>query len=277
MLEEKEHGTRCGKIHYWVSKEANSNISLILLPGISVGHNGFIKQIEYFEGKYNILAWDAPGNATSYPFNFNFNINDKAVWLDEIITKENLPNPVIIGHSMGGYVAQLYTQNFPEKLKGFISLSSFPLQKKYTSAFELFSNKWITGPLISLTKWMSWESIVNSGIENVAYSEESKKIMRENFKLYEDDKNRYYDLMYQTPKITTEAIEADLPYEFKCPVLLIYGDKDKTYNGLQKNQSWSQDTGYKLEIVENTGHSSPSDNPEKVNSLIENFIQTIKL
>jgi len=44
---------------------------------------------------------------------------------------------------------------------------------------------------------MSWESIVNSGIENYGFTEESKEIMRENFKYYEDDRDRYYDLFTQ--------------------------------------------------------------------------------
>ncbi|OUM61158.1 hypothetical protein PIROE2DRAFT_12918 [Piromyces sp. E2] len=248
MLEEKSYGTRCGKINYWVSKEGNSNLTLVFLPGLSMGHKMFVKQFDYFEGKYNILTWDAPANASSYPFNLNFTLQDKAIWLDEILTKEELPNPIIIGHSMGGYVGQAYTENFPQKLKGFISLSSFPLQKKYCSRFELFYNKWLSGPLMYLTKWMSWESIVNSGIENIAYTEEGK-----------------------------QANESDFSYEFKCPVLLTYGDKDKSYNITSKNKSWSEDNNFKLEIIEEAGHLSPSDKPEKINSLIENFVQTSKI
>jgi len=46
---------------------------------------------------------------------------------------------------------------------------------------------------------------------------------------------------------------------------------------MQKNKSWSEDCSFKLEILENTGHLSPSDNPEKINSLIENFVKTIKV
>ncbi|ORY75576.1 hypothetical protein LY90DRAFT_502121 [Neocallimastix californiae] len=102
MLEEKSYGTRCRKINYWVSKEGSSNLTLILLPGISMSHHMFKNQLEYFEGKYNIMTWDAPANASSYPFNLNFDLKDKAIWLDEIITSEGLPNPIIIGHSMGG-------------------------------------------------------------------------------------------------------------------------------------------------------------------------------
>jgi len=277
MFEEKSYSTRCGNINYWVSKKGNLNLTLIFLPGISMSHKMFKNQLEYFEGKYNILTWDAPANASSYPFGLNFNLKDKAVWLDEIITKEELPNPIIIGHSMGGYVTQAYTQCFPDKLKGFVSLASSPISKKYYSSFELFTSNWLSGPLMYLTKWMAWETIVNSGIENVAFSEESKQVVRENFKYYEGDRDRYYDLMTQTLKINNEAISADLPYEFKCPVLLVYGDKDKTVNLIPKNKSWSENCSYKLEVIENAGHIITYDNPEKINSLIENFVQTIKI
>ena len=51
---------------------------------------------------------------------------DKARWLDKILTAEGFAAPVLVGQSMGGYVAQAYAQLFPEKLKGFVSIDSAP-------------------------------------------------------------------------------------------------------------------------------------------------------
>ena len=102
--------------------------SLIFLPGLTADHRLFEKQTEYFDGKYRMFVWDAPGHASSYPFQMNFSLADKAKWLDEIIELEGLNDPVIIGQSMGGYAGQMYSQLFPEKLRGFISIDSAPLQ-----------------------------------------------------------------------------------------------------------------------------------------------------
>lgn len=137
-MTEKKHETRCGTIHYWIEKQNTSPISIIFLPGLTADHRLFEKQIEFFKGKYNILVWDAPAHAASWPFDFSFNLSDKAIWLDEIFIKEQIDYPVIVGQSMGGYIGQMYSQLFPEKLKGFISINSAPLQRNYVTALEIW-------------------------------------------------------------------------------------------------------------------------------------------
>ena len=134
-MKENIYKTPCGDIHYFVEKQAKSDkIQLVFLPGLTADHRLFEKQIEYFEGKYPIFVWDAPGHAASWPFSFDFTLMDKAKWLDEILVKEGFDKPVIIGQSMGGYVGQAYSEAFPEKLKGFVSVDSAPLQKEYVTA-----------------------------------------------------------------------------------------------------------------------------------------------
>lgn len=72
-MTEKTYKTECGTIHYWIGNEGNSNSpALIFLPGLTADHRLFDKQIEYFENKYSLLVWDAPGHAASYPFEFSF-------------------------------------------------------------------------------------------------------------------------------------------------------------------------------------------------------------
>ena len=109
-----------------------------LLPGLTTDHRLFEKQIEYFRDKYNVFVWDAPAHAASWPFTFDFDLMDKARWLQEILEKEKISIPVIVGQSMGGYVGQAFAQLYPDKMKGFISIDSAPLQKDYMTRMELW-------------------------------------------------------------------------------------------------------------------------------------------
>ena len=135
-LKERAHQTRCGTIRYWVDIVTPDAYTLVFLPGLTADHRLFDRQIKYFEGKYNVLVWDAPAHASSWPFRFDFNLFDQAKWLNEIFSRENICRPVIVGQSMGGYVGQAYAQLFPDKLAGFISIDSAPLAKKYVTAVE---------------------------------------------------------------------------------------------------------------------------------------------
>jgi len=270
---EKTHNTPCGVIHYWIYKNNNLNKSLVLLPGLGFDHRLYDEQVKYFKGKYNILVWDAPGHASSYPFQLNFGIMDDVQWLDEIITTEELINPIIIGQSMGGYIAQAYLQNYPEKIKGFISIDSGPLQKKYVNSFQLFLFRWIIGPV---NRIIPWNTKINLSIKNMTNSTQGEQLLRDFIKVYDEDHKRYADLSAHGMNIVADAYEADLPYAIQCPALLICGEKDSS-DFINQNNTWSKDTGIKLEMVENASHISNVDKPEIVNSLIDNFLNTIKI
>lgn len=174
IMEEKIYETPCGPIHYWLSRTGNeSSVSLIFLPGLTADHRLFDKQLEYFEGKYDIFVWDAPGHASSWPFALTFTLMDKARWLNEILTREKLSSPIIIGQSMGGYVGQAYAQLYPQKLRGFVSIDSAPLQRRYVTAIEL----WLLKRMEPVYRHYPWKSLLKSGTNGVAVSDYGRKLI----------------------------------------------------------------------------------------------------
>ncbi len=268
---EKTYKTPCGKIHYWVSEVEAGRVSLIFLPGLTASHRLFDKQVEYFEGKYNIFVWDAPGHAASWPFALAFDLMDKAIWLDEILTKENMLKPVIVGQSMGGYVGQAYAQMFPQKLSGFVSIDSAPLQRKYVTAVEI----WLLKRMEPVYRYYPWKSLLKSGTNGVATTAYGRNLMREMMMDYDGDQARYAELSGHGFRMLAEAMEADLPYEIKCPALLICGEKDHAGSCIRYNKAWHKNTGIRLEWIKDAGHNSNTDKPETVNSLIEELIPKI--
>ena len=267
---ERKFETACGMIHYWIGEGArDSEVSLVFLPGLTADHRLFDKQIEYFEGKYPVFVWDAPGHASSWPFELTFTLMDKAGWLDEILTKEELPPPVIIGQSMGGYVGQAYSQLYPQKLKGFISIDSAPLQRKYMTALEL----WLLKRMGPVYRHYPWKSLLKSGTNGVAASSYGRALMRDIMMVYDGDQERYAQLAGHGFRILAEAVEADLPYKIACPALLICGEKDHAGSCVRYNKAWSKSTGIRLEWIQGAGHNSNTDEPEMVNALIEGLIR----
>ena len=265
--------TPCGQIHYWVGKNAaHTAPQLVFLPGLTADHRLFDKQIEYFEGKYPVFVWDAPGHASSWPFEFTFDLMDKARWLQEILAREGLDEPVLIGQSMGGYVAQAFAQQFPGKMSGFISIDSAPLQREY-----------VTGLEISLLKKMEpvyrhypWKSLLKTGTKGVSTTEYGQKLMLDMMMVYDGDQERYARLSGHGMKMLAEAMEADLPYEIPCPALLICGKKDRAGSALRYNKAWHKKSGIPIEWIENAGHNSNTDAPDEVNRLIEGLINKVQ-
>ena len=271
-MTEKKHETRCGTIHYWVDKQNTSPITIIFLPGLTADHRLFEKQIEFFRGKYNILAWDAPAHAASWPFDFSFNLSDKAMWLDEIFVKEQIDYPVIVGQSMGGYVGQMYSQLFPEKLKGFISIDSAPLQRKYVTRLEI----WLLKRMEPIYRYYPWKWLVRLGTNGVATSEYGRKLMHNIMMVYDGNQDRYAKISGHGYRMLAKAMEMNLPYEIKCPALLICGEKDRAGSCIRYNKTWHINTRIPIRWIKNAGHNCNTDAPDIVNELIENFVLNLK-
>ena len=272
-MTEKTFETRCGAIHYWINEGKEGSSALAFLPGLTADHRLFDKQVGHFRDKCRVLVWDAPAHAASWPFDFSFDLGDKARWLDGIFLREGIDAPVIVGQSMGGYVGQMYAQLFPDKLAGFISIDSAPLQRRYVTAAE-----------ISLLKKMEpvyrrypWKALLRSGTNGVATSEYGRALMREIMMVYDGDQERYARISGHGFRMLAEAMEADLPYELRCPALLICGEKDRAGSCIRYNKAWHKNTGIPLEWIKGAGHNSNTDAPDAVNRLIEDFLKKLPL
>lgn len=271
-MREKTYATRCGTIHYWINDSVGqSGVALVFLPGLTADHRLFDKQVQYFEDKYPVLVWDAPGHAASWPFEFSFDLMDKARWLDGIFRQENIEKPIIIGQSMGGYVGQAYAQLFPEKLKGFVSIDSAPLQRTYVTAAEI----WLLKRMEPVYRHYPWKSLLKAGTNGVATTEYGRALMREIMMTYDGDQARYAKISGHGFRMLAKAMEADLPYEIKCLALLICGEKDRAGSCVRYNKAWHKKTGIPIEWIKDAGHNSNMDQPEIVNRLIENMISMI--
>lgn len=268
-MQEKTYQTECGVIHYWVNTfSERTEAELIFLPGLTADHRLFEMQTSFFEEKYPVLVWDAPGHGTSWPFDLTFTLADKARWLNEILSAEGFENPVIIGQSMGGYVGQAYAHQFPEKLKGFISVDSAPLQRSYITGMEL----WLLKRTEPIYRHYPWKSLLKSGSRGTAVSEYGRTLMRKMMMAYNGNQNRYARLSGHGFRILAEAIEADLPYTIQCPALLLCGTKDRAGSCIRYNKKWHKKTGIPLVWIENACHNSNTDAPDTVNRLIETFV-----
>lgn len=270
-LIEKIYETQSGDIHYWISITSKNSITLAFLPGLTADHRLFDKQIEYFENKYNVLVWDAPAHAASWPFAFDFDLMDKAAWLNGIFEQEEITNPVIIGQSMGGYVGQAYAQLYPDKLKGFVSIDSAPLQRKYVTGIEL----WLLKRMEPVYYYYPWKALLKSGSNGVAVSEYGRTLMKKMMLVYDGAKKRYAQISGHGFRILADAMEKDLAYEIKCPALLICGEQDHAGSCIRYNKAWHKNTNIPLEWIKDAGHNANTDKPETVNHLIENLIESI--
>ena len=99
---EKVGRTPGGEIHYWTCFVENKRPWLVFLPGLTADRHLFDRQMVELGKKFNCLVWDAPGHGRSRPFALDFSLDDLAEYLAQILRKEEIWRPVLVGQSMGG-------------------------------------------------------------------------------------------------------------------------------------------------------------------------------
>ena len=163
--------------------------------------------------------------------------------------------------------AQLY----PDKMTGFVSIDSAPLQRSYVTAVEI----WLLKRMEPVYAHYPWKWLLKSGSEGVATSDYGRNLMREIMLTYDGNQKRYAQIAGHGFRILAAAMEKDLPYEIKCPVLLICGTQDHAGSCIRYNKAWHRNTKIPLTWIEGAGHNSNTDRPEQVNRLIEEFVADI--
>lgn len=268
-MKECVYETASGRIHYWINDIRPDRKTLVMLPGLTADHHLFDKQIEAFEPEYNVFTWDAPGHAESRPFELNFTLMDKAEWLHDILEKEGIKRPVLIGQSMGGYVSQCFMQKYPGETAGFISIDSAPLKRCYVTDAEI----WMLKRTEPMYRAFPWKLLQKVGADGVAETEYGKTLMRHFSDTY--TKDEYCKLAGHGFIMLADAMEADLPYVIDCPAVLICGEKDQAGSAKNYNKRWARKEGLPMMWIKNAGHNANTDKPEEINMIIRNFTETL--
>ena len=174
-LHERVYHTSSGNVFYWIDASADTDAPwLVFLPGLTADHTMFDAQMAYFSGKANCLVWDAPAHGKSRPYPLDFSMDDCARILHAILEAESIKNLVLVGQSVGGYVAQAFIDLYPREAAGFVSIDSAPLKRKYYPTWEVKA--------LRHTKWMyqfvPWSWLKALGSWGVATTAQGKAGMR---------------------------------------------------------------------------------------------------
>ena len=255
-----------GNIVYWKSEIFElSRDTLFFLHGLTADHTMFEQQFPFFEDTYNIIAWDAPAHGESRPY-LKFTYENASNGLKKILDECGVSNVVLIGQSMGGFIAQAFICRYPEMAKAFVSIDSTPYGDYYSK-----SDKWWLRQIEWMSKLFPEKLLKSSMAKQNALTEIGRSNMASMIGGY-----RKVELCQLMGIGYAGFLDDNRVCELPCPVLLIVGEKDNTGKVRAYNKEWARRTGYPLSWIPNAAHNSNVDNPSVVNETINGFIEKLK-
>ena len=111
-------------IHYNTGKPK----TLIILHGYGGSGAMFYKYFKPLSTSFNIIALDLRGTGLSGRSNIKLNTTEQyekyfIEAIDDFVSKEKIFRFTILGHSLGGYIAALYADKYPDKIDRAVLLS----------------------------------------------------------------------------------------------------------------------------------------------------------
>jgi pimeloyl-ACP methyl ester carboxylesterase len=235
---------------------------LVLVHGFLGSSKMWKPQIDFFKYHFRVITPDLPGFGRSNKAKSHNSIQSIANLLLDCLEEKKIDKFHLLGHSMGGMIVQEMAKKSGGKISKLVCYSTGP-RGEMPGRFE--------------TVDQSRENIKKNGLEVTA-----KNIVQTWFVLGE--KAKYFDLCLAAGKQTSiEAADNALIaiknwdgvknlQDIKNNTLIIWGDKDKSYNleqvqTLEKNISDSN-----LVIFKGCAHNVHLEQPDQFNHTIKDFL-----
>ena len=235
---------------------------LVLVHGFLGSSKMWKPQIDFFSHHFRVITPDLPGFGRSNKAKSHNSIQSIANLLLDCLEEKKIDKFHLLGHSMGGMIVQEMAKKSGGKISKLVCYSTGP-RGEMPGRFE--------------TVDQSRENIKKNGLEVTA-----KNIAQTWFVLGE--KAKYFDLCLEAGKQTSiEAADNALIaiknwdgvknlQDIKNNTLIIWGDKDKSYNlkqvqTLEKNISDSN-----LVIFKGCAHNVHLEQPDQFNHTIKDFL-----
>ena len=235
---------------------------LVLIHGYLGSSEMWFLQKKFLSKNYRIIAPALPGFGESHDVKSLNSINKMAQILIKLINEKNINKFHLLGHSMGGMIVQEMAKISGEKIKKLICFATGSIGD-IPDRFESIDT--------------SIEKLKEEGIKETV-----KRIPPKWFVKGQKAKNYYLceNAVKQIKEVTAYnalvAMKNWRGYEnlknIKQDTLIIWGDKDVSYNFNQVDVLKKNIPNSKLEIFKGCGHNVHLEEPQKFNETVKNFL-----
>jgi pimeloyl-ACP methyl ester carboxylesterase len=245
-------------------KEANQNFSLkdaslVLLHGFMEDSRIWHSFETALKDSFTVFCPNLPGHGFNPTYLENPSMETYAEYLNAKIPDEK--PLVLIGHSMGGYVALAFAERYPKRVSGLVLLNSICLADS--------------------------EARKQERDRSIALMQHNYPLFAKSFvpQIFADSKHPAVDeitemALQQQPDGMIQSTRAMRNRSNRCsanlgkhfPALLLAGRHDKLISANAVNECMLQCPSLKIEWLENAGHIAFWEEPEQCLQLIRNWI-----
>jgi len=232
------------------------NYPFLIIHGWGKGSQSWQRVKELLENKgYRVLVPDLPGFGNNPAPIKPWSINDYVVWVKDFVTRSNLSNFILLGHSFGGAVVVKYAIKYPQDIKKLFLIAPALIRQ------ENFKIKFFK----KITKFLN----------KIFKIEPSQCYLRKVFYKLFRIKSDYPSLKGVMKETYFNILKEDLSAELNkisLPTIIIWGGKDDVLSVKQADLIKKEIKKAKLIIIPNANHYLCKTQPQElVDKILENI------
>ena len=240
----------------------NEGDPVIFLHGITDSWQSYAAVMAYLPTSIHAYALSVRGHGNSDKPSAGYTPVQFARDIDAFMNALNIKSAVIVGHSMGGSIAQRFVLDFPQRVKALVLIGSFASFRDKPELADL--NK-----LVSELK----DPIDPAFIADFQKSTLAKEIPAADFNTYVSESAKVPARVWVAAMTNLMSAEYSSEYKYiMVPTLIIWGDKDMIVPEADQDKLTTGIRNSRLLIYPNTGHAVHWEQPMQFANDLINFI-----
>lgn len=243
--------------HFDFIETNGGETNLLLLHGLFGALSNFKGILDHFGQKYNVIVPILP--IFEMPLR-KVSLSGLIDHIDEFVTYKGYDHVHVLGNSLGGHIAQLYTLANPDKVRSMT----------LTGSSGLFENSMGT----SFPKRGNYE-FIKTKTQETFYQPEvaTKELVDEVFDIV-NDRNKAIRVI-ATAKSAIRHNLRDKLDQITIPCLLIWGQNDTITPPFVGEEFKKLLPKAELFFIDQCGHAPMMEHPEQFNQILENFLEEV--
>jgi pimeloyl-ACP methyl ester carboxylesterase len=237
---------------------------IVLLHGFLENKIMWQEYIDFFSQKYRVITIDLLGHGESDCLGYVHEMEDNAGAVHEVLEHLRIDKAIILGHSMGGYVALAFAELYPKKVQKLVLQNS-------TSKEDSAEKKLNRTRAIKAVK-QNYVSFVSLAIANL-FSENNRIRLADEIEKVKEEalKTPLQGIVASLEGMKMRKDREELLHKNLFPVLLVLGRKDPVLN-YEENIAQIEDTTAEL-VSFDDGHMSHIENKEELKTILSDFFE----
>ena len=250
----------------YVEQGSTSGIPVLLLHGVTDSWHSFERVLPHLPASMRVFALSQRGHGDSDRPAAGYHPRDFAADAAAFMDRLKLESAVIVGHSMGSYVAQQFAMHYPERTSGLVLVGSFINCRDNPGVVEFWESavKELTDPIDPDFVLEFQESTLARPVPQTFLD----LVVQESLKV----PARVWKAAF------AGLLEADLSGELdkiRSPTLILWGDQDAYFPRRDQDTLAEAIASSQLVVYPGTGHALHWEEPERFAADLAGFVQKI--